>query len=180
MLLAAPPLPVSALAEPPPRPYAAPAPALARAQLGRTLDAWRASSAGAGAQCDAGAAPGVVTCRLPSAPLGGGYRARTLAYRFQDGRLARITWEASIDALPFATAVLKHDWGEPRITRDTIAMADGSPLQHVSMRWRSGAERASLSDPTRSAGRLQVRLDADAAAGASGGAAPTRDAARAS
>lgn len=161
-----PPVPPPVAAQPaPPKAYAAPAEALSRAQLGMPLEAWRASTTGASASC----APiaGGQDCTLPAAPLGGAYRARHLSYRFRDGRLARIAYDASIDALPYATAALKAQFGPPRATRhDTVRAADGAQLDHLGYSWTAEGASAELSDPTRSADRLTVVMRLGAAADA--------------
>ncbi|MBE7218643.1 MAG: hypothetical protein INR64_09255, partial [Caulobacteraceae bacterium] len=123
--------PIPAAAQPaPPHAYAAPPPALSRDQLGLGLDAWRATPGAAGAQCapPQGASQ---TCTIAAAPLGGAYRARDLTYTFEDGRLTRIAFDASIDALPYAAAVVKRQFGAPATTRrDSIQTPDG-PLEHL-------------------------------------------------
>ncbi|MBE7219404.1 MAG: hypothetical protein INR64_13095, partial [Caulobacteraceae bacterium] len=98
------------------------------------------------------------TCTIAAAPLGGAYRARDLTYTFEDGRLTRIAFDASIDALPYAAAVVKRQFGAPATTRrDSIQTPDG-PLEHLAYTWAGHGASARLSDPTRASDRLQVVL----------------------
>jgi hypothetical protein len=159
MTLPPPPVPPTAAAAP-----AAPAPlAFRKAEIGMSLDAWRASAPyRAAAACSPmGAA---LVCRAADQPLGGGYRASDLTSTFVDGRLASVTFATSIDAFADVVAELKRSDGQPdRVDRDATALASGVKLPHVRMVWRRGAAAIRLSDPVVLGPQLGLRVALDRA-----------------
>jgi len=101
-------------------------------------------------------------CTAPDQPIGGGYLARDLTYRFVGGRLAQIRFHSSIDAFAFVVARLKHDFGEPSdIHRNDVSL-DGRVFPHVAFVWRNGRSTTRMSDPN-TAGQLAVEITLDAA-----------------
>ncbi len=104
---------------------------------------------------------GMVDCITPDQPVGGGYYARDLRYRFINGHLAQIEFISSIDGFAFVVAKLKHDFGEPAdIRRDDVRM-DGRVLPHVAFTWRNGRSTIQMSDPN-TADTLNVTITFDA------------------
>lgn len=104
---------------------------------------------------------GVVDCVGPDQPVGGGYFARELSYRFVDGRLAQIQFKSSIDGFAFVVAKLKHDFGAPAdIRRDDVRFYDRS-VPHVAFTWRNGRSTIQMSDPV-SPSQLAVKISFDA------------------
>lgn len=156
------------LAQPPalqPPPSAAQPPGqafgLADARIGMDLAAFRSRP---GIACAPGQKPGVTACRGPDLPLGGGYFARDLDYRFVGGKLVRIRFRSSVDAFSWVTARLKKDDGQPSaITRDTFPHA-GRAVPHVAMTWANGRSTIALSDPIQSMIQLGVSITRDGAA----------------
>src|ERR1700761_676964 len=80
---------------------------------------------------------GVVDCVATDQPLGGGYFARDLHYRFIDGRLAQIRFKSSIDGFAFVVAKLKHDFGAPAGLRRDVVRLYGYAFDHVAFTWRN-------------------------------------------
>lgn len=145
----------------PPSSSAATAFGLADARIGMELAAFRTR---AGIGCAPGKAPQVTVCHGPDLPLGGGYFARDLDYRFLDGRLVQIRFRSSVDAFSWVTARLKKDDGQPTaIARDELAHS-GKRLPHVTMTWKNGRSTIALSDPAPSLIQLGVTITRDAAA----------------
>jgi hypothetical protein len=106
--------------------------------------------------------PVLMDCLAPDQPLGGGYFARDLTYRFANGRLAEIRFHSSIDAFAFVVAKMKHDFGVPAdIRRDDIRL-DGRAFPHVAFAWRNGRSTIRMSDPA-TPGQLEVAITMDAA-----------------
>src|ERR1700744_4687654 len=90
---------------------------------------------------------GAVECRAPDQPLGGGFFARELVYRYTGGRLSEIRFHSSIDGFAFVVARLKQDFGAPSdILRDYVILYRHS-FDHVRFTWRNGRSRITLSDP---------------------------------
>lgn len=104
---------------------------------------------------------GVVDCAAPDQPLGGGYFARDLNYRFIDGRLAQIRFRSSIDGFAFVVAKLKHDFGEPADLRRDVAHLYGHAFDHVAFTWRNGRSTIQMSDPVTPT-QLEVKITFDA------------------
>jgi hypothetical protein len=151
----------------PPPAQASPAPVVRygfeQAQLGEALAAWRAA-APAGVTCQTAAR--VTICSAPLTPLGGGYVARNLTYRFVDGQLARISFGASIDAFDWVRHRLDTRFGEPTsVTRDEIH-AESLDFPHVRNTWRNARSTIVLDDPTRDMATLRVTYTLDALASA--------------
>ncbi|HEY1927420.1 MAG TPA: hypothetical protein VGG92_08145 [Caulobacteraceae bacterium] len=137
--------------------HAAPAPivryAFNQSQLGESLAAWRAS-APTGAACSA--AGQVTTCTAPLVPLGGGYVARNLTFRFVNGELARINFHTSIDAFSWVMHRIDTRFGEPsRIVRNDIA-ADSMAFPHVRDVWSNGRATIVVDDPSHDMASLRV------------------------
>lgn len=126
------------------------------------LNAFRARP---GITCGPGKAETVTLCRGPDLPLGGGYFARDLTYRFLGGRLAQIRFSSSIDAFSWVTARLKKDDGQPSAIRRDTAHVQGVDLPHVLMTWKNGRSTIALSDPVQSISQLDVSITRDTAAG---------------
>jgi hypothetical protein len=108
------------------------------------------------AACTASGRAGL-DCRLSDQPLGGGYYARDLTYRFVDGRLTAIQFHTSIDAFAFAVAKLKHEFGAPADIRRNTATLYGYAFPHVTFTWRNGRSTIVLSDPSEP-NRLSVTM----------------------
>jgi hypothetical protein len=147
--------------------HAAPAPivryAFNQSQLGETLSVWR-SSAPAGAAC--GAAGKVTTCTAPLVPLGGGYVARNLTFRFVNGELARINFHTSIDAYSWVMRRIDTRFGEPaHILRNDIA-ADSMEFPHVRDVWSNGRATIVVDDPSQDMATLRVTYTLDSLASA--------------
>jgi hypothetical protein len=105
---------------------------------------------------------GVIDCVAPDQPLGGGYFARNLTYRFIDGRLVQIRFLSSVNGFAFIVAKLKHDFGEPAdIRRGDVRLYD-RPFAHVTFIWRNGRSTIEMSDPA-TPNQLTVRITSDAA-----------------
>ena len=151
------------LAQPPalqPPPAAARPFGLGDARIGMDLAAFRARP---GVACGPGRSAGVTVCHGPDLPLGGGYFARDLDYRFVGGTLAQIRFRSSVDAFSWVTARLKTDDGQPTaIVRDSVAHA-GERVPHVTMTWRNGRSTIALSDPVQSMIQLGVSITRDGA-----------------
>ena len=153
------------LATPPAQ--AAPAPVVrygfGEARLGESLAAWRAK-APATAVCRT---TGEFTrCAAPLVPLGGGYGARDLTYGFVNGRLARITFRASIDGFSQVRHRLDTRFGEPtRVVRNEI-VAESLDFPHVRDVWRNGRATIVLDDPARDMASLRVTYTLDSLASA--------------
>lgn len=147
--------------------HAAPAPTVRygfnRSQLGETLAVWRAD-APKGVTCQPSGQ--VTTCSAPLVPLGGGYVARNLTYRFVNGELARISFHASIDAYSWVRHRLDTRFGDPtRIARNDI-LAESLDFPHVRDVWRNGRATIVLGDPTRDMATLRVTYTLDSLASA--------------
>jgi hypothetical protein len=133
---------------------------LGDARIGMDLTAFRTRP---GIACRPGQKPAVTVCRGPDLPLGGGYFARELDYRFVGGRLARIRFRSSVDAFSWVTARLKKDDGQPtRIVRDELSHR-GRRLPHVTMTWTNGRSTIALSDPVQGMMQLGVSITRDGA-----------------
>jgi hypothetical protein len=113
---------------------------------------------------------GVVDCIAPDQPLGGGYFARDLSYRFVEGRLAQIRFKSSIDGFAFVVARLRHDFGAPAdIRRDNVRLY-GLTFPHVAFTWRNGRSTIQMSDPV-TLRQLAVTITIDTQKSRLGGAA---------
>jgi hypothetical protein len=99
---------------------------------------------------------------VPDRPLGGGYFARDLTYRFIQGRLAQIRFHSSIDGFAFVVAKLKADFGEPADIRRGDIRLYGQAFAHVAFIWRNGRSTIELSDPA-TPNQLAVSITSDAA-----------------
>ena len=149
----------------PPPPEAAPVVryGFEHAQLGESLATWRATASRDVACQRAGR---VTTCSGPLVPLGGGYVARNLTYRFVDGKLARISFRTSVDAFNWVRHRLDTRFGDPaRVARNDI-LADSLDFPHVRDTWRDGRSTIVLDDPTRDMATLKVTYTLDALASA--------------
>jgi hypothetical protein len=103
----------------------------------------------------------IMDCVAPDQPVGGGFFARELTYRFVDGRLAQIQFKSSIDGFAFVVAKLKHDFGAPAdIRRDDVRFY-GRTFPHVAFTWRNGRSTIQMSDPI-SPSQLDVKITFDA------------------
>ncbi|HEY2050596.1 MAG TPA: hypothetical protein VGH03_14735 [Caulobacteraceae bacterium] len=147
--------------------HATPAPVVRygfnKSQLGETLTVWR-SSAPAGVTCSAAGA--VTTCTAPLVPLGGGYVARNLTYRFVNGELARINFHTSIDAFSWVRSRIDTRFGDPaRVVRNNIA-ADSVDFPHVRDVWRNGRSTIMVDDPSPDMSTLRVTYTLDSLASA--------------
>ncbi len=92
-------------------------------------------------------------------PIGGGFLARDLTFRFTRGRLTGVSFRSSIDGYAFAMALLKTRFGPPRsILRDGITDADGLSRAHVEAIWRNGRSEITLDDPVRDTAQLGVSV----------------------
>jgi hypothetical protein len=108
----------------------------------------------------------VTTCSGPLVPLGGGYVARNLTYRFVDGTLARISFRTSIDAFEWVRHRLDTRFGHPAsVVRDDI-VTESLDFPHVRDTWRNGRSSIVLDDPTRDMATLRVTYTLDALASA--------------
>jgi hypothetical protein len=155
------------LATPPAHAAPAPAPivryAFNQSQLGETLAVWR-ESAPPGAACSP--AGEVTTCRAPLVPLGGGYVARNLTFRFVNGELARINLHTSIDAFSWVMNRIDTRFGGPtRIVRNDIA-ADSMEFPHVRDVWSNGRATIVVDDPSQDMATLRVTYTLDSLASA--------------
>jgi hypothetical protein len=104
---------------------------------------------------------GVVNCAAPDQPLGGGYFARALDYRFIGGRLAQIRFRSSVDGFAFVVAKFKHDFGAPAgELRDDINLYNHQ-FPHVAFTWRNGRSTIQMSDPA-TPDQLEVTITFDA------------------
>lgn len=131
--------------------------------LGETLAAWRAD-APKDAACVASAQ--LTTCTAPLSPLGGGYMARNLTYRFVNGELARINFHTSIDAYSWVRSRIDKRFGEPtRAVRNDI-VADSLNFPHVRNVWRNGRSTIVVDDPARDMATLRVTYTLDSVASA--------------
>jgi hypothetical protein len=151
----------------PPPAHIAPAPAdrfgFQSAWLGESMGDWRAHAPPA-VTCATQAR--VTTCSAPPQPLGGGYEARNLTYRFVDGQLARISFRTSVDGFSWVTARLDGRYGRPdSILRDDI-QAEALDIPHVQDTWRNGRSTIVLDDPTGDLRTLRVTYSLDALASA--------------
>ena len=103
---------------------------------------------------------GVIDCVAPDQPIGGGYFARDLTYRFIDGRLAQIRFHSSVDGFAYVVAKLKHDFGPPAdIHRDDVRLY-GHAFAHVAFTWRNGRSTIQISDPA-TPSQLAVKIAFD-------------------
>ena len=104
---------------------------------------------------------GVVDCFARDQPVGGGYFASDLDYRFIDGHLAQIRFKSSIDGFAFVVAKLKHDFGQPaNLRRDDVRLY-GHGFAHVTFMWRNGRSTIRMSDPV-TPNQLAVTITFDA------------------
>jgi len=147
--------------------HAVPAPVVRygfdRFQLGETLASWRAE-APRGVAC--GPTGQVTTCSAPLLPLGGGYVARNLTFRFVNGELARINFHTSIDAYSWVRRRLDTRFGDPtQVVRNDI-VADSIDFPHVRNVWRNGRATIVVDDPSRDMATLRVTYTLDSLASA--------------
>ena len=134
------------------------------AQLGMTLDAWRANApASASLACGPSGSDGTtITCTADAVPLGNGYFARDIRYTFIRGRLIHLGFETSINGFDHVTAALKRRFGDPStIVRDDVKLSHGAVLPHVLLTWRNSRSAIRLSDPEAGGDILTVRMDLD-------------------
>jgi len=123
------------------------------ASLGEMLTDWRAKAPAATCAPDGG---GVTVCRAPPTPLGGGYLAQDLTYRFVGGRLTTISLRASVDAFSWLRARLDERFGQPvAVARDDLVV-EQIRLPHVRDMWRKGGSTIVLDDPNPDGVTLRV------------------------
>jgi hypothetical protein len=134
-----------------------------QAQLGQTLTAWRAAAPSNAACQTAGR---VTTCSGPLVPLGGGYVARNLTYRFVGGELARISFSTSIDAFDWVRHRLDTRFGAPTTVTRSDIVAESLDFPHVRDTWRNGRSTIVLDDPIHDMASLRVTYTLDALASA--------------
>jgi hypothetical protein len=104
---------------------------------------------------------GVIDCVVPDQPVGGGYVARDLTYRFIGGRLAQIRFHSSIDSFAVLVARLKHDFGPPADLRRGNVVLYGHTFPHVAFIWRNGRSTIQMNDPATPA-QMAVKITFDA------------------
>jgi hypothetical protein len=134
-----------------------------KSQLGESLAAWRAE---APADVACRAAGQVTTCTAPLLPLGGGYVARNLTYRFVNGELARINFHTSVDAFSWVRSRIDTRFGDPgRVVRNDV-VADSVAFPHIQDVWRNGRATIVVDDPSRDMSTLRVTYSLDSLASA--------------
>ena len=135
----------------------------AGASLGLDLQAWRMKRPDAMCAPSGGKSEAIV-CSVADQAIGGGYRARRLAFVFLDGRLAQIRFRSSIDGFSNVVATLKQDFGAPTVIRRDSVSLDGTNWPHVAFSWKNGRSTIQLTDPVAPGNRLSVTMTLDAAA----------------
>ena len=95
---------------------------------------------------------------LHSVSFDAAYRASDLRYVFDEGRLAEIRFDASIDAYDDVRAALGRQFGPPATTRfDRVRTPEGW-LQRVRLTWPAPGGAVTLVDPVPPFTELEVRL----------------------
>jgi hypothetical protein len=134
-------------------------------EMGASLDAL--TIARPHARCAPQDRAGVTVCVADAQPLGGGFFAQDLTYRYVKGNLAQISFHTSVDGFAFVMAKLKLDFGQPVDERRDTVLIGRYAFPHVAYIWRNGRSSILVSDPV-APRQLVVRITLDAAAASLG------------